>query len=82
MDGIVKFYIQKQGFGFIRPDDGSADIFFHFTGIFEEGYAPKQDEKVTYDIKDGKKTGPNGEKLPNAYNVKIKIVTNEQPTTA
>jgi cold shock protein len=80
MKGIVKFYIQKQGFGFIRPENGSEDIFFHFTGILEEGYVPKENEKVTYDVKEGKKTGPNGEKLPNAHN--IKLVASEETASA
>lgn len=80
MKGKVKFYIQRQGFGFIKPDDGSEDIFFHFSGILKEGYVPTQEEEVIYDVKDGKKKGPNGEALPNAYNIQSAPV--EKATSA
>ena len=54
--GIVKFFNTDKGFGFIIPEGGSTDLFFHITGYNgEEG--PSDGMKVTYDVSKGKK-GP------------------------
>lgn len=53
--GIVKFYNDEKGFGFITPDDGGKDIFVHVSSI-EQGTL-SNDDKVSYEIGEGTK-GP------------------------
>ncbi|XP_013777332.1 cold shock domain-containing protein CG9705-like [Limulus polyphemus] len=47
--GKVKYFCRQKGHGFIRPDDGSEDIFFHISDI-EGEYAPRRDDEVTYKL--------------------------------
>lgn len=54
--GIVKWFSSQKGYGFITPEDGSKDVFVHFSAIQSEGYK-KLDEgdKVEFEIVDGDK---------------------------
>ncbi len=36
--GIVKWFNNSKGFGFITPSDGSADVFVHFSSVETDGY--------------------------------------------
>lgn len=36
-DGVVKWYDASRGFGFIKPNDGGRDIFFHVTALRQAG---------------------------------------------
>ena len=62
--GTVKWFNADKGYGFITPEDGSADVFVHFSAIVGEGYRNLEDgQKVEYDV-------TQGQKGPQAANVK------------
>jgi CspA family cold shock protein len=63
--GTVKWFNESKGFGFITPDDGSKDVFVHFSAIASEGFRTlAEGQKVTFDVEDG----PKG---PQATNVQV-----------
>jgi CspA family cold shock protein len=54
--GTVKWFNADKGFGFIAPDDGSADIFVHHSAIDMDGYRSlNENQKVEYTTKQGPK---------------------------
>jgi CspA family cold shock protein len=55
LTGIVKFYEQEKGFGFIRPDEDMDDFFFHSSAL--DGAILHQDELVEFEPSVGPK-GP------------------------
>jgi cold shock protein len=56
--GTVKWFSSEKGFGFITPEDGSADVFVHFSAIAGNGYRNLEEaQKVEYDVTQGQK-GP------------------------
>ena len=56
--GTVKWFNAEKGFGFITPDDGSPDVFVHFSAIQGAGYRNlEENQKVEFDSGQGPK-GP------------------------
>ena len=56
--GTVKWFNPEKGFGFITNDDGSEDVFVHFTGIVADGFKTLEEgQSVTFDVTEGNR-GP------------------------
>ena len=56
--GTVKWFNATKGFGFIAPEDGSADVFVHQSDIAVQGYRElSEGQKVEFSIEAGQK-GP------------------------
>ena len=56
-NGIVKWFSETKGYGFIEQEDGP-DVFVHHSGINSEGFRTlNEGDQVTFEIEDGRK-GP------------------------
>ena len=64
MTGTIKKVIKDKGFGFIVPDDGSDDVFFHRSRVERVQFEDlREGDKVEFQVRPG-------EKGPQAFNVK------------
>lgn len=70
--GIIKTFNTERGFGFIRPEDGAKDIFFHIKD-FPTGYAPKLQERVSYWVEQS------GEKFSAKNITRLDVVKTQMP---
>ena len=60
--GIVKWFNDAKGFGFITPDAGGEDLFAHFSEIRVEGFKTlKETQRVSFEVK----MGPKGKQAAN-----------------
>ncbi len=56
--GVVKWFSEDKGFGFVTPDEAGKDLFVHHTGVAGEGYKSlTEGAKVSYDAESDAK-GP------------------------
>lgn len=54
--GVVKWFNDAKGFGFITPDEGGEDLFAHFSSIEIEGFKTlKEGQKVSFEVVQGPK---------------------------
>jgi hypothetical protein len=54
--GIVKWFNDAKGYGFITPDEKGEDLFAHFSAIKMDGFKSlKEGQRVTFDVVDGPK---------------------------
>ena len=62
--GTVKWFNDTKGFGFITPDDGSPDVFAHYSDIQAEGFKTlTEGQKVEFEV-------ASSEKGPRAANIR------------
>ena len=53
--GTVKWFNSTKGFGFIQPEDGSADVFVHISAVERAGMGNlNEGQKITYELERGK----------------------------
>ncbi len=61
--GTVKFFNSTKGFGFIRPEDGSKDVFVHISAVERAGLPGlSENQKVSFDLersRDGRVSATN-----------------------
>ncbi len=74
--GLVKWFNDAKGFGFIEPEGGGADVFAHFSAIQMDGFRTlKEGSRVSYDIV----VGPKGSLAQNISPVPVPVLEAQAP---
>ena len=61
--GTVKWFNNEKGYGFIAPEDGSSDVFAHYSAIETNGYRSlEENQRVEFEVTQGPK-GPQAENI-------------------
>ena len=61
-NGIVKWFNNQKGYGFIAPEDGGNDVFVHHTAIQGDGFKTlNEGDAVKFDVV----KGPKGDQAAN-----------------
>ncbi len=56
MTGTVKKFLDGKGFGFIVPDEGNGEVFFHQSEIAMEGFRTMEEgQRVEFEVEEGAK---------------------------
>ena len=50
--GVVKFFNESKGFGFIKDEETGQEYFVHVSGLVDE---IRENDEVTYDVQEGRK---------------------------
>ena len=54
--GIVKFFNESKGYGFIQPEDGGNDAFVHITAVERAGMRTlRENQRVAYDLEEDRR---------------------------
>jgi CspA family cold shock protein len=63
-NGTVKWFNATKGYGFIQPDDGSADAFVHISAVERAGLSGlREGQKVSYELTRGRNGKSSAEEL-------------------
>lgn len=54
--GLVKFFNDDKGFGFITPENGGQDVFVHVSAL-QSGNSLREGDKVSFEVGQDRKTG-------------------------
>lgn len=66
--GTVKWFNEEKGYGFISSNEGSDDVFVHFSAIIGDGFKTlREGQKVSYDVE----TDPKSSNKMRAVNVSV-----------
>ncbi|GLB64074.1 cold-shock protein [Dietzia sp. NCCP-2495] len=61
--GTVKWFNAEKGYGFIAPEDGSADLFVHYSSIEGSGFKSlEENQRVEFEVGEGQK-GPQAQSV-------------------
>ncbi|MBC7294839.1 MAG: cold-shock protein, partial [Dietzia sp.] len=61
--GTVKWFNAEKGYGFIAPEDGSADLFVHYSSIEGTGFKSlEENQRVEFELGEGQK-GPQAQEV-------------------